>query len=82
MTLPQRWAMVAKNNTCEICLGHNRNSQCKSTLKPGGAPPCGENFFNFQMFIQYITVFTKTGPWAGKKFRKVSAYLTPANFIF
>jgi hypothetical protein len=35
--------MVAKNNTCEICLGHNRNSQCKATQKPGGAPPCGEN---------------------------------------
>jgi hypothetical protein len=43
MTLPQRWATVAKNNTCEICLTHNRNSQCSRTLLPGGAPPCSEN---------------------------------------
>jgi hypothetical protein len=43
MSLPQRWAMVARHNTCEICLGHNRYSQCKFTLKPGDAPPCGEN---------------------------------------
>jgi hypothetical protein len=43
MTLPQRWAMVAQSNNCEICLKHNRQFPCYATQKPGGSLPCGEN---------------------------------------
>jgi hypothetical protein len=43
MTMPQRWAMVAQSNTCEICLKHGKQVPCRIAQKPGGAPPCGEN---------------------------------------
>jgi hypothetical protein len=41
--MPQRWAMVAQSNTCEICLKHGKQVPCWVSQKPGGAPPCCES---------------------------------------
>jgi hypothetical protein len=41
--MPQRWAMVAQSNTCEICLKHGKQVPCWIAQKPSGALPCGEN---------------------------------------
>jgi hypothetical protein len=43
MTMPQRWTMVARSNTCAICLKHGKQVECWDLKRPRGAPPCVES---------------------------------------